>query len=91
MPHTKPGTLTATQAVEIIRTQYGEDIARQSLEAWLRSGRCPFGEYIRNPGSQRGHYLIFRSRMEFYFKPQHDIGRALVDRVYFRAEGGEIA
>ena len=81
--------LTPSEAVRFIIEQYGEQLTETSLKAWMRSGRCPFGEYVRKPGNQRGQFLIFRERIDRYFRPQHDIGRALVDKVYI-AQGGQV-
>lgn len=74
--------LSIPQAVALISEEFGEHITQASLQAWVRSGRCPFGEYIRKPGTSRGQYLLFRERIRKYFKPSHDIGRAVVDRLY---------
>lgn len=80
----RQGTLSVAQAVKVINEEYGEHITRASLMAWLRSGRCPFGEYIHNTGKSKGAYFLFRGRMEEYFKPKHDVGRAVVDGLYIR-------
>ena|GEM_PF-3056915 len=41
------GKLTVTTSAKYIRDTYDEHITTDTLRAWLRSGRCPFGEYIR--------------------------------------------
>ncbi len=61
------GVITTVQALEIINHgSGGKNIARPALEAWIRSGKCPFGEYIRQEGKSVGRYIIFDSRLRAY-------------------------
>ncbi|MDR0325093.1 MAG: hypothetical protein LBI19_03235 [Oscillospiraceae bacterium] len=39
---------------------------RRRLEVWIKSGKCPFGEYIREDGREKGSYYINRTRLERY-------------------------
>jgi hypothetical protein len=39
---------------------------RASLEAWIRSGKCPFGVYVKKDGREKGHFYIYRARLNAY-------------------------
>lgn len=56
------------QALTLINAERPDEhrMARVFLESWLRSGKCPFGVYIRQPGKERGAYAIFPARLEVY-------------------------
>jgi hypothetical protein len=41
-------------------------IKRPMLEAWIRSGKCPFGEYIREEGKSIGSFYIHPGRFAAY-------------------------
>ncbi len=41
-------------------------MARPLLEAWIRSGKCPFGQYVRQEGKERGTYIIFPERLKVF-------------------------
>jgi hypothetical protein len=55
-------TLTPFEASQIV------GINRFQLESWLKQGNCPFGVYIKKEGNLRGHYVIYRARLEAYVK-----------------------
>ena len=39
---------------------------RKSLMAWVRSGKCPFGAFIKSDDSKYGHYYINYKRLQVY-------------------------
>ena len=59
--------LTVSEAVRYINETYNEYITTHILRAWVRSGKCPFGEYIRRIDNQKGIILLFRQRLDEYF------------------------
>lgn len=34
------------------------------LRQWIRTGKCPFGVYVRSEGAKRGGYYVNRTRFE---------------------------
>ena len=42
------------------------EMSRMEVEALIRTGKCPLGEYIIRDGCERGHYHIVRERYERY-------------------------
>ncbi|GHU89359.1 hypothetical protein FACS1894202_07370 [Clostridia bacterium] len=63
--------LNSSTAAALIRERYGEHMTTESLKAWLRSGRCPFGEYVIKRGKKRGGFLFSRERMDAYYRPRY--------------------
>ncbi len=47
-------------AVELLGIGYYD------LIAWLRSGKCPFGAYIKDENKERGSFYINRERLTAY-------------------------
>lgn len=39
---------------------------RKTLMSWVRTGKCPFGAYIKESDNKLGHYYINRTRLERY-------------------------
>ncbi len=39
---------------------------RETLSYWIRSGKCPFGEYIKGEDREKGAYYINRTRLDSY-------------------------
>lgn len=59
-------TLTPTEAVTILN----HEMDRVTLEAWIKQGNCPFGNYVKKEGCQRGHYIVWRERLKAYASAQ---------------------
>jgi len=59
-------TIDPRKAVELLHCE----MDRATLEAWIRQGNCPFGVFVKKEGKQRGHYVIFRERLEAYISAQ---------------------
>lgn len=66
----KPVTISPTEAAPLL------EMDRATLEAWIKQGNCPFGQYIRKEGNHKGTYKIFRERMRAYVSAQ-DMGQAV--------------
>ena len=61
--------MTPTEAVKIIAEQYQSPMSRMALEAWIRSGTCPFGVHIKKTGTgPRGKHQIFPTRMHAFYQ-----------------------
>lgn len=71
-------TLNVLQALEVMKNEYGCPMNRNALYAWIRCGKCPFGVYIKKEGKSQGRYVVFRNRMEEYFKPKHGVHNPLI-------------
>jgi len=81
------GNLTPQRAAEYIQQHYHMQITAPALSAWIKTGRCPFGEYLRRKGCVRGMYLIFPDRMDEYFQPKGQMMQQPADRRYFSDRG----
>jgi hypothetical protein len=57
---TKTRSVTCSEAAEML----GMD--KNIMSRWVRTGRCPFAEYITDGSKSRGHYFIHRARLERY-------------------------
>ena len=79
--------ISVLQAIEVMEKEYFSVMTKGSLVAWIRSGNCPFGAYIRKEGKTKGHYVVFRRRMEEYFNPKHGVHNPLIiaqeKKIYF--------
>lgn len=66
------GVITTQKALEIINqgASVGNRMARPALEAWIRSGNCPFGTYIKQDGKSSGRYVIFPQRLLAYLNAE---------------------
>ena len=43
------------------------DIEREMLSRWIRTGKCPFGDYVPPENDGRvGAYIINKNRLEIY-------------------------
>ena len=60
--------LNVLQALEVMKNEYGCSMNRNALYAWIRCGQCP----------SQGRYVVFRNRMEEYFKPKHGVHNPLI-------------
>ena len=43
-------------------------MAQKALEQWLRTGKCPFGIYLKKEDKQRGEYIIFETRLKAFIE-----------------------
>lgn len=74
--------MTPKRAAQYIQQRYNTPITAAALSAWIRTGRCPFGEYLRKKGSTRGMYLIFQNRLDEYFRPSGNIQQRTEHQIY---------
>ena len=70
--------LSVLQAIDVMEQEYNCSMTAGSLRAWLRCGKCPFGVYIRDDGKTQGRYVVFRQRMDEYFRPKHGVHNPLL-------------
>ncbi|GHV09534.1 hypothetical protein FACS1894217_14000 [Clostridia bacterium] len=85
--------LTPQRAAELIQSRYKTHITPQALSAWIKTGRCTFGEYLRKQGGQRGMFLIFPDRLDEYFRLVGGLAQRPIDLMYYsayRPNGGSI-
>ncbi len=83
--------LTPVRAVARIKQLHNTDMTAASLSAWIKTGRCPFGEYLRRDGSSRGIYLIFQDRMDAYFTARSGLPQRASDNTYMTPPTGMYA
>ena len=58
--------MNTLQALDVINANTTANMGRVTLEAWIRSGKCPFASYVRQEGKGRGAYIIIDKRLYAY-------------------------